>query len=423
MPDTRSLEDWLEYISGQHPQDMDLGLERVAAVARRLGVDHPAPFVVTVAGTNGKGSTTMALETLLLESGLSVGSTFSPHVSRFNERIRLNGAEADDEVLCEAFARVDEARAGVPLTYFEFAALAALWCFRSAGVEVAVLEIGLGGRLDAFNLVDADIAVVTSIGLDHVDYLGTDLEGIGREKAGIFRAGRDVVLGDVTASVHEVARDLNCRTLTLAAEIEVSRRGEAWDYACPVLNGRFGAMTVGALAPENCALAITAALLVLDHLGRERSFDPGVLGEARLPGRMECHDHAGRQVVLDVAHNPAAARFLARELALRWPERRWVAIYGALADKDAAAVVAALENLVTDWLLISTTGWRAQSAGALAEKLGPGARSLQSFDDASAALDQAVSLTRPEDGILAFGSFSAVEQVRALLIVPPSAGP
>jgi dihydrofolate synthase/folylpolyglutamate synthase len=423
MPEVRSLERWLDYIGSQHPQDMELGLDRVAAVARLLEADQPAPLVVTVAGTNGKGSTTMALEALLIDSGLTVGSTFSPHVSRFNERIRVNGIEASDEAICEAFARVDEVRGETPLTYFEFAALAALWCFRAAAVEVAVLEIGLGGRLDAFNLVDADVAVVTSIGLDHADYLGTDLEAIGREKAGIFRAGRDAVLGTVTNSVHEAARELGCRTFALGRDIRVDRREAVWDYACELLDGRFSDIPYGALAPDNCALALTAAMLVLEQLKEPRHIDTSVLAEARLPGRMECHTHAGRTIILDVAHNPAAARFLARELEQRWPNRRFTAIYGALSDKDASGVVAALNDRVDDWLLIPTRGWRGQSSEALAEKIRPGGPHQHLFEDVAMALEKAVSLTRPEDVILAFGSFSAVEQVRALLIVPPSAGP
>ncbi len=421
MPEVRTLEHWLDYIGSQHPADMALGLDRVADVARRLNLSNPAPFVVTIAGTNGKGSTTMALEALLLGSGLTVGSTLSPHMSRFNERIRVNGVEASDAAICEAFARVDEARGEVPLTYFEFAALAALWCFRAVEVDVALLEIGLGGRLDAFNLVDADVAVVTSIGLDHADYLGSDLEGIGREKAGIFRTGKDVVLGDVTASVHQAARALGCRALTLGDGIRISRGERTWDYRCELLDVAFREIPLGPLAPENCALAITAATLVLESLGRSMPSDASALAGVRLAGRMETHSYGDRLLVLDVAHNPAAAQFLSAELEARWPGRRFVAIYGALADKDAAGVVSAMAGRVTDWLLISSRGWRAQSASALAEKVGLEPRG--EFENAGAALETAVSLTGPEDGILAFGSFSAVEQVRALLIVPPSAGP
>jgi dihydrofolate synthase/folylpolyglutamate synthase len=428
MPDQRTLEGWLDYISSVHPKDMDLGLERVATVAERLGVTAPAPLVVTIAGTNGKGSTTTATEALLGAAGLSVGATLSPHVSRYNERIRLNGQEASDESICRAFERIEEARGTIELTYFEFSALAALLLFFEAGVDVALLEIGLGGRLDAFNLVDADVAVVTSIGLDHADYLGSDLEGIGREKAGIFRERADVVLGTVTESVHEAARALGCRSFCLGSDIGVSRAEHTWDYDCAPLGRAFAGIRSGTLAPDNCALALTVSALVLDRLNRGGRLDPSVLADARLPGRLESHVHAGREVILDVAHNPAAAEFLARELDARWPGGRYTAVYGALEDKDAAGVVSALAPRVDHWLLIPTQGWRGQSAEALAERISDPERRLnvpvdrtlllERFESARTALDTAVSLTGPGDGILVFGSFSAVEQVRKLLIDP-----
>jgi dihydrofolate synthase/folylpolyglutamate synthase len=419
MADPRTLDEWLEYISSVHPKDMDLGLERVAAVASTLGVSQPAASVVTIAGTNGKGSTTAALEAILSASGLKVGATFSPHLSRFNERIRLRGDEAADEQICHAFAAVKAASGETPLTYFEFAALAALYLFRQSEVDVALLEIGLGGRLDAFNLVDADVAVVTSIGLDHQDYLGDDLESIGREKAGIFRASRPVVLGAVTESVHQAALELDCPRLRLGEEIRVERSAENWCYHNDAMNLSIEQLAYGSFAPDNCALALTAACVVLEQ--RRLPFEPAVLAQAlattRLAGRMEGHDYRGSEVVLDVAHNPAAAEFLAAELEQRWPERRYVAIYGALADKDAVAVLAALEPLVLHWLLVPTFGWRGQTAEQLAARLEPGtdAEICASMAD---ALHRAHSLTAPGNGILAFGSFSAVEQARELLIDP-----
>jgi dihydrofolate synthase/folylpolyglutamate synthase len=227
----------------------------------------------------------------------------------------------------------------------------------------------------------------------------------------------------VTESVHAAARALNCRTLTLGREITVKRLDDVWNYDCDTLGQHFPGIALGALAPVNCALALTAAILILERLEQSAPPDPGVLARAFLPGRLECHTHAGRAVVLDVAHNPAAARFLARELDARWPGRRYVALYGALEDKDAAGVVKALGNRVSHWLLISTHGWRAQTAQALAERLSPVAAAAPLvFDEVRSALDRAVSLSGPGNGILGFGSFSAVEQVRELLIVPPSQG-
>ncbi len=419
MPEPKTLDQWLDFISGVHPKDMDLGLERVAGVAATLGVSVPAPCVVTIAGTNGKGSTTAALEALLQSAGLKVGATYSPHLSRFNERIRLAGREATDEQICAAFRVVESARGEIALTYFEYAALAALYLFSSSEVDVALLEIGLGGRLDAFNLVDADVAIVTSIGLDHQDYLGSDLEGIGREKAGIFRSARPVVLGAVTDSVQQAAEDLGCSQYRLGVEFRVDRRGNRWRYLDDVQGIRLDDLPIGALAPDNCALALTAARLALEHLGRSESAEhlAASLLTVDLPGRMEVFEQDGVPVVLDVAHNPAAAGFLAAELRARWPERRFVALYGALEDKDVAGVIEALDQQVEHWLLVPTYGWRGQSAESLAAQA-ESASAAEICQSAAEALERALSLTEPGNGILVFGSFSAVEQARELLIDP-----
>lgn len=430
MPEPATLDQWLEFISSVHPKDMALGLDRVAGVAAELEVTVPAPCVVTIAGTNGKGSTTAALEAILQAVGLHTGATYSPHLSRFNERIRMGGREATDAEICTAFSAVDAARGQTPLTYFEYAALAALYLFSRERVDVALLEIGLGGRLDAFNLVDADVAIVTSIGLDHQDYLGNDLEDIGREKAGIFRHARPVVLGAVTESVQQVAKELQCTRHRLGVEFSVDRAGNSWSYLCAACSGDLGAvdaddgthlanLPLGSLAPANGALALTGARLALRYLKRTAPMEDmaAALSSVHLTGRMEEVEFNGVPVVLDVAHNPAAADFLAAELRARWPERRFVAIYGALGDKDARGVMSAMGALVSHWLLIPSFGWRGQSAQALAGQVG-----LDSVagacDSVAGALDQALSLTESGDGIVVFGSFSAVEQARELLIAP-----
>ena len=404
--DTRSLDDWLEYIGQVHVKDIDMGLDRIRQVAGRLEVLEPAPVSVIVAGTNGKGSTCMALERLLMADGVRVGTTVSPHVSRFNERLRVAGAELADEALCDLFTEVDDARGNVPLTYFEFSALAALLAFVRQEVEVAILEVGLGGRLDAFNLVDADLAIVTSIGLDHQDYLGCDLEQIGREKAGVFRSGQTVVLGSVTDSVRTSAAQLGCRILERGQDFQITEQQHAWSYRCDALKSSATDIPRGTLAPSNCALALTAATL-LGHTPPLTS-----LAEVDFPGRLERHDLAGVPVLLDVAHNPAGAAFLANQLRVLFPGRRYVAIYGALADKDPAGVAAALGDLVTCWLTIGTEGWRSQSAVATAERLTGPATACASIGE---ALTKARSFRVGQDGIVVLGSFSAVEQARKLL--------
>ena len=364
---TRSLADWLQHIDRVHPRDIEMGLIRVSRVAASLGIQKPAPRTVIVAGTNGKGSTCIALESLLLAAGRRVGTTLSPHISRFNERIRVAGTELEDSALVELFAAIEQARGDVVLTYFEFSTLAALLAFKNAGVDVAILEVGLGGRLDAFNLVAADLAIVTSIGLDHEDYLGTDLEGIGREKAGVFRRGQPVVLGQVTESVCQAAVELDCPTYLLGREFRVLEQADFWCFESsgsetPGLAGRCLRLPRGSLAPSNCALAIVA----LELLTGEVSVAVDDLADQVLAGRMESSRYRGVEVISDVAHNPAAATFLAQQLDIRYPSRRYIGVLGMLADKDVAGVVAALGDRVQRWLTIATYGPREQGAGELA---------------------------------------------------------
>ncbi|HEX7038145.1 MAG TPA: cyanophycin synthetase [Pseudomonadales bacterium] len=410
----RTLTDWLDHAGRVHAVGIDLGLARVGRVADALGFAapgrRPAPRSVIVAGTNGKGSTCVALDTLLRGAGLRVGTTLSPHLHRFNERVRVDGAALDDATLAGAFAAVEAARADVPLTYFEFAALVALYCFRAARVDVAVLEVGLGGRLDAFNLVDADVAVITSIGLDHQTYLGDDLEGIGREKAGVMRPGQRVVLGaDVTGSVVEAARWLGCRTTRLGVDFHIERAGSTWDWHGERRSVR--SIPLGALAPDNCALALEVA----DALDAWPEDPRDALAGAHLEGRMEAWRIGDRCVLLDVAHNPAGARFLAGELERRHPGRRFVAVFGMLADKDAPGVVDALSERVAGWICVGTRGPRGLSADALRTRIATRV-SAAAASDAAQALDQACSAGGPLDGILAFGSFDLVEQMRDVLL-------
>ncbi|MEQ8860204.1 MAG: bifunctional tetrahydrofolate synthase/dihydrofolate synthase [Pseudomonadales bacterium] len=411
----RSLDDWLHHAEGVHALGIDMGLERVGQVADRLGFvapeRRPAPRSVIVAGTNGKGSTCIALETLLIRAGLRVGTTLSPHLHRFNERVRIDGEEVDDGALCDAFAAVEEARSQIPLTYFEFSALVALCCFRSAAVDLAILEVGLGGRLDAFNLVSADVAIVTSIGLDHQAYLGDDLEGIGREKAGVLRRGQHVVLGrDVTRSVTRAATDLACTVRRLGEDFHALERALDWDFRGTLRADR---LRRGDLAPHNCALALEAAA----WLGELPEGSAEALASVRMPGRCETWrlQAAGRRLlVVDVAHNPAGAGFLRQQLALRWPGRRFVAMTGMLADKDSAGVASAMADAVRAWVCVPTPGPRGLAAADLAARLGADERVVTAGDPVD-GLEQALSLCQPGDAILAFGSFSLVERVRNLL--------
>lgn len=418
MNQPRSLGEWLVHAESVHEVGIDMGLGRVGQVAERLGFTppshRPAPKSIIVAGTNGKGSTCIAIEALLHSAGLRVGTTLSPHVHRFNERVRIGGRELDDDSLCRAFEAVESARGDVGLTYFEFSTLVALWSFRNAGVDVAVLEVGLGGRLDAFNLVSADVAVITSIGLDHQAYLGDDVESIGREKAGVLRPGQRAVLGaDVTASVTAEAARLDCSTSRLGQDFRVEAEADTWrfvrgDVRLPAARGT--------LAPDSCALAVEAASALVP-IGES---ELAALSSISFPGRLEIWhlaDPPGAagpvRLLLDVAHNPAAARFLARQIDQRSLGRRFVGVLGMLADKDAAGVAAALDGRVTAWVCVSTSGPRGRSGAELASALG--SRRVQVAPDLQAGLDVALSSSAGEDGILALGSFNVVEQVRDLL--------
>jgi dihydrofolate synthase/folylpolyglutamate synthase len=326
----------------------------------------------------------------------------------------------DDDRLCRLFARVEAGRGDIRLTYFEMAALVALLAFRDAAVDLAILEVGLGGRLDAFNVVDADLAVVTSIGLDHQEYLGDDIEQIGREKAGVFRAGRPVVLGAVTASVAEAAAELGCPTWRVGEDFLVEgnedRAAQTWRFVVPE-GGRAPfpgtglalELYLGPLAPANCALALVAAATLL---GPEALDAAPVLAGTALPGRLELVEYGGRKLLVDVAHNPAGATFLAAELGRRYPGTRFTAVLSVLRDKDAAGIVDALSGHVAQWIAAPSAGARGQDARTLADGLGP--RRMEVADTFAAALDLAVSSTPAEDGILVVGSFSAVEQVRGL---------
>lgn len=403
----RSLTDWLDYIETIHPSNWELGLERIGAVADRLKLRRPAPASVIVAGTNGKGSTCVCLEQILLAAGLTVGCTLSPHLHVFNERVRINGRELDDASLCEAFEVIESGRASTLLTYFEFTSLAVLYCFRQAAVDVAVLEVGLGGRLDAFNIVDADIAVITNIGIDHTDYLGDTRELIGTEKAGVLRPGQRVVLGpDMPASVLEPALASARQCWRVGHEIEFGW-GESGRWRLG-LNGRaLNDLPVGSLPIVNCALAVAAANAICS--ADEAAVRTG-LEQAWMPGRWEVITARNRRWVVDVAHNPLGAGYLRDELARRYPGAQVLAVLGTLADKDAEGVFQALDPVVADWILVDAPPPRGLAATALAARAGN--RKVSVAGPVSDGLALAGSLAQPGDVILVFGSFATAEAAR-----------
>lgn len=416
------LQSWLDWQESLHPKSIDLGLGRVRAVLAQMGFGRPAPCVLTVGGTNGKGSVCAYLEAMLQSAGYQSGCFTSPHLQRYNERIRVGGRCMTDTQIVEAFARIDAARAGSSLTFFEWSALAALSMFDAAGVDVAVLEVGLGGRLDAVNAVDADVAAVVSVGLDHCEWLGTTVDAIAREKAGIFRAGRPAVFGSrrMPVAVADAAQSKHARLSRLGVDFDFVERPDGWDYV-GLGSRRRGLPLPGIVGAAQLANAATA-LAVLE------SAEPGVLvpdeavcaglAQARLAGRFQVVGEKP-EWVLDVAHNPDAARVLADGLAARRQPDRTIAVCGILADKDVEGIAAALGGVVNVWIAAGLHGPRAQSPQVLAARLqAVTAATVTPAADVAAGCDAARRIARPGDRVVVFGSFQTVGPALAWLGLP-----
>jgi dihydrofolate synthase / folylpolyglutamate synthase len=419
-----SLAGWLAYLETLHPKSIAMGLARVRAVHDRLGLRIDVPVVV-VGGTNGKGSTCAFLEAMLRAGGHRVGLYTSPHLRRYNERVRIAGAEADDTALMAAFETVERARTAsmpaTPLTYFAFGTLAALVLFAQARLDVLVLEVGLGGRLDAVNLIDATVAVVTAVDLDHMDYLGATREAIGAEKAGIMRAGHPAVCGDrdPPASLIEHARAIGASLYRLGREFDYVDERTQWRYRGPC-GERFG-LPVPALRGRYQLANAATALTVLDLIREQVPIDAGAvragLAGVELAGRFQVLP--GRPtIVLDVAHNPQAAGALAATLGEMGYHPQTRAVVGMLSDKDIDGVVAHLAPRVDRWYVATLPGPRGASAQVLADHLrarGVAQDAVAAFPDVPAALAAARDASDDTDRIVVFGSFLTVAAALAAL--------
>ena len=404
----KTLPEWLAYIERQHPQAIAMGLDRVQQVFGRMRVKLTCP-VVTVGGTNGKGSTCAMLESILRAGGYRTGLYTSPHLVRYNERVRIGGLEADDAALVQSFAAVEAARGDTPLTYFEFGTLSALWIFSRESAEAIVLEVGLGGRLDAVNVVDADCAVLTSVDFDHVDYLGPDRESIGREKAGIFRGGRPAVVGDPDPPRSVLAAPGN--KLRFGKDYGFTAQQGQWAYWGP--QGRRSGLAHPALRGEIQLRNASTALCALDTLPLAISMQDvrRGLAEVELPARFQVLP--GRPlVILDVAHNVEAAKTLAENLFASGYAQETIAVCGMLRDKDIGGVLRALAPRITRWHLASTSGPRGASASEL-ERYVQGA--VEKFDTPLEAFKAAQARAGEGDKIIVFGSFLTVGEVMAWL--------
>jgi dihydrofolate synthase / folylpolyglutamate synthase len=437
----RTLAEWLTLQESVHPKTIDMGLTRVSSVARVLGVDKPRYPVITVGGTNGKGSTVVHLDTLLRTAGVTSGMFTKPHFIRYNERIQVGGVEVTDEELVAAFERIEQARGPITLTFFEFNVLAALVIFAERAVDVAILEVGLGGRLDAANLVDADVAIVCSIGFDHRDYLGDTPELIGAEKAGIFRPGRPAVLGtdDMPASVFSAITALQARPIVAGKDFTwhmeetanpgASAGGGRWSYSGLrlSLHNLPPSALAGSIQYRNAATALAAAEALEAMLptiaatpGRQLSValqGPLALSEytvsealrnVSLPGRFQTVQVASVEWILDIAHNEPAAAIFASHVRERPAKGRTFAVAGILGDKDAGAIARLVGPVVDHWILCAIPGPRGTSAEELAKRMALPESRVTLAASVEAGCEVARATAKPGDRVLVFGSFHTV---------------
>lgn len=416
MPTPTTLAEWLAHCEQLHPKDIDMGLERSLLLKQRLGIAFQVP-VITVAGTNGKGSTCAMLESIGLQAGYRVGLYIKPHFVHFEERCRVNGRSVDAAELIPHFEAVEEARAGMPLTYFEFTTMAILRLLASAPLDMVILEVGLGGRLDTINAIDADCAVITSIDIDHTAYLGTDRESIGREKAGIMRAGKPVVVGDpmVPASIVAHAAEVGAELRLLGRDFNYAGDKQQWGWGGR--DKRFSGLAYPALRGANQLLNASAALAAFEALRDRLPITAQAVrngfASVELTGRFQIVP-GQPTLVLDVAHNPHAVGALAENLDQMGFFPRTHVVFGAMADKDLEAILRRMAPLVDAWHFTDLPIARAAGAAELQqlhERLalkGPGPVATFRHASPDDALRAAIEAADPADRIVVFGSFFTV---------------
>jgi dihydrofolate synthase/folylpolyglutamate synthase len=408
-----SLKGWLDWQESLHPLAIDLGLERVAQVYRALNPGQTKCPTITVAGTNGKGSCIAYLEAIYKTQGYRVGAYTSPHILKYNERIKINGIPVSDELICETFTRIEAVRAEVSLSYFEFGTLAALDIFRREGVDVQLLEVGLGGRLDAVNIVDPDIALISSIGIDHVDWLGKTREAIAREKVGIFRAGTPAIVGDPEPpeSILQAAADKNSLLYCLGNEFFYHKQAQSWTWQADGL--QIDDLPEPALKGDhqyrNAASVILAVTLMQKVLPVSHDAIKSGLRNVNLPGRFQLID-AEVPVLLDVGHNPQAVKTLKAYLTENFSGKRIHAIFSMMKDKDIAEVLEIMNPVVYDWYFAPLVNPRAASESLMREMFSKRAISKVSFGYTgfAEAYNAAKNQSHKGDLLLVFGSFFLV---------------
>lgn len=412
---TSPLREWLAYLENLHSLPIDLDIKRVSQVAKQLQLLIPAPYVITVAGTNGKGTTCRCLEALLIAAGYRVGVYSSPHLIRYTERVRIQGVELSEQQHSASFDRIEQSRAGVSLSYFEFGTLSALQLFRESDLDVVILEVGLGGRLDATNIVDSQLAVITSIDLDHTDWLGPDRESIGREKAGIFRQHCPAIVGEATmpTSITQVANETGAQLLKRGEHWDFQLKDEVWHFRDN--KGELCALPLPRIPLANAATAL-AALRVSNLIVSEQIIRNN-LCHISLAGRFQTVSTAPH-IILDVAHNPHAARYLAEQIASIAKGARVRAVVGMLHDKDIAGTLRILNTVIDEWYCATLPGPR----GAKAAQLSVYLQNERNFDSVVAAWQAAMANILQDDILIVCGSFITVAEVMTQLALENNNG-
>ena len=412
-PDAMSdLETWLCYLEQLHPKTIDLGLDRVKSVAKRLDLLQPAPYVFTVAGTNGKGTTCRTLEMILLAANKRVGVYSSPHLLRFTERVRINNQESKQQDTVDAFVEIEKARGNISLTYFEYATLAALYQFKHAQLDVVILEVGLGGRLDATNIVDADMAIITTIGIDHVEYLGNTRESIGREKAGIFKSKSLAIVGEpeIPLSILEVAKTVNCPIYAVNKDWSYQQIDNlTWQFITPLK--QYNQLPIPHVPLANAATAIAALNYCSLSINHEQIING--LEKTSLIGRFQVIQ-TSPIIIVDVAHNPHAANYLANQIELLKKEHSNISkvrfVIGMLKDKDIKSTLSLLN--ADQWYCASLYGERGCNAEVLKQYLQDNkVEHISTFESVDDAYQKAMQDAKEDDIIVVCGSFYTVSAV------------
>lgn len=416
MPKHHDINEWLRDLETRNTQEIQLGLTRIKDVAQILHLQLPGCRVISVAGTNGKGSTVTALETIYHSAGYKVGSYTSPHLIQFNERIKVNLTPISDDDLCQAFSIIEEARGEVLLTYFEMTTLAALWYFKKMKLDIIILEVGLGGRLDATNIVDADLSIITTIDYDHQDYLGDTLDAIGYEKAGILRSGKPFIYADndPPASITKRAAQLASPAYLYDHDFSIQEKDSTWSIHYGEKTGLFSIYELPkpSIQLKSAAAAITACFLLEQYLPIAHTHLQSAMQRIFIPGRLQLHRGAV-DVLYDVSHNPQSVKLLAETLQ-KMKKTKVHAVFSALKDKDILNLIMPLKDCIDYWYPAQLDNKRAADADLLITILRDAAISVEfCYTNPLIAFEAALKQSRLGDLIVVYGSFFTVSHVMA----------